>query len=393
MSLAFVGCGYVADYYAATLAAHPRLRLAGAWDTEPRNLAAFVGRWPARAYASLDEVLRDEAVRIVLNLTDPRSHFAITRECLAAGKHVYSEKPLAMSAIEARSLALEARQRGLELACAPCSLLAPAAQTLWKALRDGAIGKVRLVYANFDDGMIAPRLQPWNWKNAAGVAWPARDEFEVGCTFEHGGYVLSWLAAFFGPARRVTAFSSIQLPDKGIPVAAMAPDFSVGCIEYDEGVVARVTFGLVAPRDKSMTVVGDEGVLFVGDMRDDHAPVFLRRSGLPRWQAALARRAAPLDRWLAARFPWPGTAALFQRRYPQVALPGGAAAAPTKPVDFLRGPAEMAAAIAERRPSRLPPELAVHIVEIVEALQHPARHGHQRTLASTFPAISPIPSG
>jgi predicted dehydrogenase len=391
MNIAFVGCGYVAGLYAGTLGAHPTLKLVGAYDADPRHLEAFRARWPARAYASLEEVLADPGVALVLNLTNPRSHFAVTRDCLAAGKHVYSEKPLAMSVIEARSLALEARQRGLVLACAPCSLLSPAAQAMWKALRDGAIGRVRLVYGNFDDGMIAPRQEPWNWRNDAGVAWPARDEFEVGATYEHAGYVLTWLAAFFGPAQRVTAFASTQIPDKGIEVASMAPDFSVGCVEYGDGVVARITCGLVAPRDKSMTIVGDDGVLFVGNVRDDHAPVYLRRARLSRWQAALARRTSGLDAWLAARFPWPGTAALFQERVPAAAV-RGAIASRSKPVDFLRGPAEVAAAIAEGRPCRLTPELGVHVVELIEALQYPGRHGHHKALASTFPAITPITS-
>ena len=109
-----------------------------------------------------------------------------------------------------------------------------------------------LVYANFDDGMIAPKLAPWTWVNDCGVPWPAKDEFEVGCTFIHAGYVLTWLAAFFGPAKAVSAFSSCQIADKGIAVDGMAPDFSVGCLEFENGLVARVTCGLVAPRDNRL---------------------------------------------------------------------------------------------------------------------------------------------
>src|SRR5439155_1232860 len=173
-------------------------------------------------------------------------------------------------------------------------------------IREGVIGKVRLVYANFDDGMIAPKMSPWTWLNECGVPWPAKDEFEVGCTYEHAGYVLTWLAAFFGPALSVTSFASIQIPDKGIPVDSMAPDFTVGCIEYADGVVARVTCGLVAPRDKSLTVVGDEGVLFVGNVRNDTGPVMVRAANLGRWQSGIARRTQWLHRWLEARIPWPG---------------------------------------------------------------------------------------
>src|SRR5207247_8336645 len=167
-----------------------------------------------------------------------------------ATKHVYSEKLLAMGFDDARTLVGVAESKKVFLGTAPCSVLGETAQTMWKALREGKIGRVRLVYANFDDGMIAPKLSPWMWRNESGVLWPAKDEFEVGCTFEHAGYVLSWLAAFFGPALSVTSFASIQIPDKGIPVDSMAPDFMVGCIEYADGVVARVTCGLVAPRDK-----------------------------------------------------------------------------------------------------------------------------------------------
>jgi len=57
----------------------------------------------------------------------------------------------------------------------------------------------------------------------------------------------------------------------------MAPDFAVGCIEYPGGIVARVTCGLVAPMDKSMTVIGDEGILYVRYLRNDEEPVYLRK--------------------------------------------------------------------------------------------------------------------
>ena len=149
-----------------------------------------------------------------------------------------------MDFLEASKLVALADQNELYLASAPCSLLSPTAQTVWKAIKDNAVGKIRLVYANFDDGMIAPKLAPWTWINDCGVPWPAKDEFEVGCTYVHAGYVLTWLAAFFGPAKTVTSFSSCQIPDKGISVDRMAPDFSVGCIEYEDGIVARVTCGL-----------------------------------------------------------------------------------------------------------------------------------------------------
>lgn len=390
MKVAFLGCGYVAEQYANTLKFHPDLTLVGAYDQKPDHLAAFAARAGGRTYATLEQLLADPAVELVLNLTNPRRHFDLNKRCLEAGKHVYSEKPLAMTPADALALARLAEQRGVRLASAPCSVLSETAQTLWKAIREGAVGRVRLVYANFDDGMIAPNLAPWEWRNESGVPWPARDEFEVGCTYEHAGYVLTWLCAFFGPARAVTSFASVQIEDKGIPVTGMAPDFTVGCIEFDNHVVARVTCGVVAPRDKSITVVGDTGTLFVGNVRNEGAPVMWRQSSPGGWRSALARRTRRLQRWIEGRLAGATVESLLARRYPLVRTPTGLAAADGKPVDFLRGPSELAQAIAEGRPSRLAADFGVHIVEIVEALQYPDGGGRRRELTTTFEPMPPF---
>lgn len=391
MNIALLGCGYVAGYYARTLGNHPGLRLVGAYDHNPDHLAGFRRHLPVRAYASREELMADPSVDLVLNLTNPRAHFATNREALEAGKHVYSEKPLAMTAAEAWQLVELARARGRHLASAPCSVLGQSAQSLWKAVRSEAVGKVRLVYANFDDGLSPATMRPWTWKNEYGAPWPARDEFEVGCTFEHAAYVLTWLAAMFGPARRVTAFASCVVPDKGIEVSAMAPDFTVGCLEYDAGIVARVTCGLAAPRNKSITVMGDEGTLFVTNVRDDYAPVMIRRPVPGGWPSRAARYLGGLRRWLEDRVPEPAVDVLSTRRWPGPRAPKGEVAAPTKRVDFMRGPAEMAAAIAEGRPGRLSAELGAHMVEVVEALQYPERFGRSRTLTTDLAPMAPMP--
>ena len=226
---------------------------------------------------SLDEILNDSSVEMVLNLTNPRSHFELTKACLLAGKHVYSEKPLAMTSVQAAELVELAKLRGLRVATAPCSMLSETCQTLWRALKDRVIGPVRVVYASFDDGMVH-RMNPARWRSASGAHWPAKDEFETGCTYEHAAYVLSWLAAFFGPAQRVTAYASCRIRDKGISVDEMAPDFSVGCIEYDDDVVARVTFSVVAPIDKSFTIIGENGNLYTKYVRNDASPVYITRT-------------------------------------------------------------------------------------------------------------------
>ncbi len=388
MNVAIIGTGYVASHYANTLTDHSELRLVGAFDCNPSNLARFCNRWPVKRYEALDEILLDPSVEMVVNLTNPRSHFGINRLSLEASKHVYSEKPLAMVPSDASKLVDLARQHGVRLAAAPCSLLSPTCQTLWKAIEDGLVGRIRLVYANFDDGLIAPNSAPWNWTNSLGVPWPAKDEFEIGCTYEHAGYVLTWLAAFFGPARRVSSFSSCQVPDKGIPVDSMAPDFSVGCIEYAENVVARVTCGLVAPRDKSITIVGDRGTIFTANVRNDESPVYYRRYPTEGVLGAVERRVDWIRR-TCERFlpsvPWNGHEWKFQRKCPPAIKNTRGFFVDKR--DFSNGLAELASAIRENRPCRLSAELALHIVELTEALQHPERFGGSRTISSTFDPI------
>ena len=107
----------------------------------------------------------------------------------------------------------------------------------------------------------------------------------MGCTYEHAGYVLTWLAAFFGPATKRDVVRLVPDPGQGhCRLMSMAPDFTVGCIEYADGVVARVTCGLVAPKDKSLTIIGDDGILMVADVRNDVCPVYVRSIPASRWR-------------------------------------------------------------------------------------------------------------
>jgi predicted dehydrogenase len=388
MNIAIVGCGFVAEFYGKTLGNYPNLKLVGAYDQNDKNLYAFRQRWPVRRYANLQQLLEDASVQLVLNLTNPRSHYEVSKKCIESGKHVYSEKPLAMEPEKARELVDLAQKKNVYLACAPCSVLGETAQAVWKALRENVIGRVRLVYANFDDGMIAPKESPWLWRNDSGVSWPAKDEFEIGCTYEHAGYILTWLAAYFGPAVSVTSFASCLIRDKGIPVDSMAPDLTVGCLEYSDGVVARVSCSLVAPIDKSLTIIGDDGVLHVPDLRNDLCPIYLRKIPANRWCGSIERRLNHLRRLL--RLPGFEIDWHYWEKYPFKKNHQRGYVSLGKQVDFCRGPAEIANAIQEKRPCRLSAELGWHITELIEGLQYPERFGYRRKLTSSFAPIQPV---
>lgn len=392
VNMAILGCGYVADFYVATLGNYPNLAIVGAYDNNPERLEKFSQHYQVKAYKDLEDLLADTSVELVLNLTNPRAHYELTKACLEADKHVYSEKPLAMESDKAAELVEVAKERNRYLATAPCSMLGETAQTMYKALKDDVIGPIRLVYASFDDGMTH-RFNPTRWQSASGAPWPAKDEFEVGCTYEHAAYVLSWLAAFFGPARRVRSYASTRIQDKGIAVDSMAPDFTVGCIEYDNDIVARVTCSIVAPLDKSIIIVGEKGTLYTKYVRNDASPVYIEKTPPNRIAAAIASRLKHLLVRIEAllHLPFSITAFKFEKKYPYARKPKFRSSSSNKPVDFLRGPAEMAAAIREGRPCRLSPELGVHMTELIETLQYPERFESTRIIKSSFNPIQPLP--
>lgn len=374
--LAIIGCGYVADSYRHCLAFHQgTLRLAGIFDRDPARLAAFQSCWGDRSYASLAEALADPAVDIVLNLTDPESHAEVTLAAIAAKKHVYTEKPLAMTTAEAVALRAAAKDAGVRLGAAPCNMLGETTQTLWSALRTGRIGKPVLAYAELDDGMVH-RANYQSWISRSGRPWPARGEFETGCTFEHAGYAITVFAALFGPVRRVTAFSALLVANKQTSpdLPHPAPDFSVGLLEFDDGVVARLTNSVVAPYDHRMRIIGEGGALEVSEPWDYACPVMLRTPAETR-----------LARFLERRFN-----GLGRTRIPHVRPTPfrGGNGKPT--MDFMRGVAELAEAIRTGRRSRLDEDFAVHVTEVTEILQYPERFSRSQTVTSTFAPIEPM---
>ncbi len=124
----------MADFYASTLQNHPELEVVAVHDRDPERAARFASYHGLPLAGSLAEILADPRASILVNLTNPASHFEVSKAALEAGKHVYTEKPLAMTFAQAEALVELAERRRLELAAAPCGVLGEAAQTLWEAL-------------------------------------------------------------------------------------------------------------------------------------------------------------------------------------------------------------------------------------------------------------------
>jgi predicted dehydrogenase len=215
--IGIIGCGFVFDKYMATWGSHPDLVVAGVTDIDAGRVDAVTRHYGLKGYADNAALLVDPSIGIVANFTPIKAHYEVTKAALEAGKHVYSEKPLALRMDQARELFALAESRGLRLSCAPSSALGASTQTMWKAVSDGAVGRARLVYAEYDAdplylvasdgsgpstvGAPFPYLNERSTMSVTGAPFPFIEEFEMGCTYEHVGYQLSWMCMISAPSR------------------------------------------------------------------------------------------------------------------------------------------------------------------------------------------------
>lgn len=368
--IALIGTGYVSDLYMRSLKNHPDIYCFGAFDIRSERLSQFGNYWNVPIFNSAHELLASLPKEgVVLNLTNPSSHFEVTRECLLAERHVYSEKPLALSIDEARQLVLTAQERGLHLAAAPCSYLSVTAQTLAAAVRHRLCGTPRLVYAELDDGFI-PQAPYLKWFSESGAPWPYEDEFRSGCTVEHAGYYLTWLIAMFGSIRSITAASAMTV-EKKLAQRCETPDVAIGTLFFESGPLVRLTCSIVAPHDHRIRVVGDRGVIEVVEAWNNTAPVRYRQRMTVRrrlFESPISRKVRLRSTSDVGKLKWRGAAKM----------------------DFLLGPAQMLDEIGGTMPRLCTPELALHVTEATLVMQNAGSHGGSHDMQSRCDALPPM---
>jgi predicted dehydrogenase len=371
-TVVIVGCGFVADFYMRDLSGRPGIRVVGSFDHDMSRGRSFSDLYNVPAFSSLDELLDETKPLVALNLTSPASHAEVTRDCLEKGVHVYSEKPLAMDLQAAIDLVELAEARQLRLAVAPCTLLSETAQTMWKAIREGKIGRPHLAFVELDEGFV-PQMPYHKWFNQRGIRWPADDEFRVGCTLEHTGYALSWLCAFFGPVQWLTA-SAAEVAEKNNANngSGDAPDVSVTCLGFADDVVARLTCTIVAPHNHQCLIVGDEGILHTKDIWQSRAPVYTQR------RLSLRRR--------QIISPWQRRLRLQGKKHYRRARSGGA-----QRIDFGRGVIDLIESIHHQRRPRLNVDFSLHLTELALAIHHARDGGHACRPITTFEPVQPMP--
>jgi predicted dehydrogenase len=354
--IGIIGCGDVSAMYLKNCARFEVLQIVALADIVGEKAKARAAEFGIPRAVSVEELLSDPEIEIVVNLTVPRAHSEVAMAAVKAGKSVWNEKPLAVEREEARKLLAEAKAKGVLVGCAPDTFLGAAHQTCRKLIDDGWIGKP-VAAAAFMTGH-GPE------------SWHPNPEFFYkkggGPMFDMGPYYLTALVALLGPVARVTGSARISFAEriigspekKGQKITVEVPTHVAGVMDFASGVVATIvmSFDVWAAELPRIEIYGSEGTLSVPD------PNF--PGGTPRVKRADARDWADIP-----------------LSHPHAELARSI------------GVADMAYALRSGRPHRASGELAFHVLDLMHCIYEASRLQKHVKVQSACERPAPLPLG
>ncbi len=341
-----IGCGSISNAYFTACAKFPFMQVTACADLVPAAAAAKAKEHGCAA-VSIEELLADPEISIVINLTIPKAHAEIDLRILNAGKHAFSEKPFALTRSEGEAILALAAAKGLRVGCSPDTVLGAGIQTCRKLIDDGEIGTPVAFQAN----MICGGHEHWH---------PSPEFYYQkggGPMFDMGPYYLHALITLLGPVQAVAGLTRTcfpartitSLPKKGTVVPVEIPTHIVALLEFANGVVGQLTtsfdvkHGAHAP---NIEIYGTAGSLAVPDPNGTGGPVKLKT--------------AKFTDWVELRHTHP---------YREGARGVGVA--------------DMVIAIATNRQHRANAEIAMHALDIMQAIHEASDQGRRIILGST----------
>ena len=235
--IGIIGCGVISETYFRLAPSFRDLNIVACADIVPAMAKAKARQYGVHAL-SVDALLASDEIDVVINLTVPTAHYDVTKSILSAGKHAYSEKPLALSAKEAKKLVAEADRRGLKLGCAPDTFLGGGGQTARRLIDKGAIGTVVSGTAH----VLSHGMEHWH-PNPGFFFQPG-----AGPMLDLGPYYVTALVNLLGPVKTVAAMAKSGFshrlvtadgPMKGRKVKVATPTTINAMLEFHSG--AEVT--------------------------------------------------------------------------------------------------------------------------------------------------------
>jgi predicted dehydrogenase len=350
-----IGCGKISGIYLENGATFDDVEIVACSDLVLERAEAQAQAYGVPKACSPEELLADEEVEIVLNLTVPVVHAEVSLAALEAGKHVYTEKPLAVNLDAGRRMLEVAAERDLRIGCAPDTFLGGGLQTCRKIMDEGIIGEPVAVSAL----MLSHGPEDWH-PNPDFYFQPG-----AGPMFDMGPYYLTALATLMGPVRRVAGSARITFPERtitseplaGTTITVNTPTHIAGVMDFESGAVGTLvtTFDVWAESQARIDLYGTEGTLSLPDPNFADGPVRLWRSDAGAWKDV------PLTH----------------------AYTGN-----TRGI----GLADMAQALRSGRKHRASGELGIHVLEVIHAFLDSSERGEHVTVSSSFERPEPLPA-
>lgn len=355
VKVGIIGVGKIFPAYVAGCRAFPILDLAAVADIDAGRASQQAAEHGVPRSLSVDALLADPEIQIVINLTVPKVHAAVSLAAIAADKHVYSEKPLAVSRAEGQQILHAAAEQGVRVGCAPDTFLGGGQQTCRKLIDDGWIGEPVAAVAF----MASHGPEGWH---------PNPDFFYQtggGPLLDMAPYYLTSLVNLLGPVHRVAGSARASFPERvatsrehyGRRLPVEVPTHVAALLDFTAGPMATLitSFDVWHANLPRIEIYGSEGTLCVPDPNIFGGVVRVRRAGAAEWSDIPLLFDAEVGRGI--------------------------------------GVADLAHAISSGRPHRASDELAFHVLDIMTAVEQSSVEGRHMLLESGCARPAPLPLG
>lgn len=367
VTVGVIGCGVISDAYLKGAKASTLLRVKSVADRIPEAAKAKAEAWDVQA-ASVDALLADPEIEIVVNLTVPLAHHAVGVAILEAGKHLYAEKPLAVDGTEAADLLDRAERAGLRVGCAPDTFLGASHQAARRAIDQGRIGRVVAGSA----AVLSHGMEHWHPN--------PRFFFERGGgpVLDIGPYYVTQLVNLLGPVASVTAVTGRGFPTRtvtsepraGEVIEVQVDTTAAAVLAFQAGAIVTLTtsWDVWKHRHVPFELWGTEGSMLVPDPNFFGGDLLATtRDG--EWEP-LGHAGHPFGE-------------------PNRTLRSGAVVADHRAIGLV----DMAAGIRLGRPHRASGALAAHVLDVLDAVGRSAALGSHVAISVRDVRPAALPQG
>lgn len=350
-----IGCGNISPQYFRGCKQFGILDVVACADVIMERAQARAAEFGVARACTVQELLADDSIGIVVNLTTPKAHTAVNLQAIEAGKHVHCEKPWAVTRADGARTLKAAQAKGVRAGCAPDTFLGGGIQTCRKLIDDGAIGEPVAAIAFF----TTPGHERWH---------PDPEfYYEVGGgpMLDMGPYYLTALVNLLGPIKRVSGSARITYPERvitsqpknGQRIKVEVPTHVAGTLDFASGAVGSIitSFDIWGTNLPRIEVYGSKGSLSVPDPNIFGGKVLLRRAGETEWSEIAHTHRIDVGRGI--------------------------------------GVADLAYGVTSGRPHRASAELAYHVLDVMCSFEEASQSGRYAQIGSACARPAALPAG